>query len=180
MTLDEAIKLAEEVAERNEQRVESVRNRPITSADFYNEEELCSRCAEEHRQLGEWLKDYKRLLEQQPCDDCIGRQAAIDAIDALYLDGDSSASYRASAEGDALIGKYQAITALDDLPPVTPQPKMGKWKAFTHSAYRGKDEDDEPIWREVTVYHCDLCNRRTVIKEKYCPNCGGKMQEVEK
>lgn len=28
--------------------------------------ELCRECAEEHRQLAEWLKDYKRLLEQEP------------------------------------------------------------------------------------------------------------------
>ena len=52
------------------------------------------------------------------CDDCISRQKAIDAIDALYLDGDSSISYLADAKGDTLIGKYQAITTLDDLPPV--------------------------------------------------------------
>jgi len=26
----------------------------------------CSKCADEHRQLAEWLKDYKRLKEQEP------------------------------------------------------------------------------------------------------------------
>lgn len=66
MTLEEAIKHAEEVAEKNERRAESVRNRPISSADFYHEEESCSKCATEHRQLAEWLKDYKRLKEQEP------------------------------------------------------------------------------------------------------------------
>jgi hypothetical protein len=69
------------------------------------------------------IKLYELLdkLEQEPCDvpdinvgDMISRQKAIDAIDALYLDGDSPASYLANAEGDTLIGKYQAITALDD------------------------------------------------------------------
>ena len=35
----------------------------------------------EFKQLAEWLKDYKRLLEQQPCEDAISRQAAIDALD---------------------------------------------------------------------------------------------------
>ena len=59
----------------------------------------------------------------------------------------------------------------------TPKQKTGHWKAFIHSAYHGTDEDGEPIWREVTVYHCSQCNRRTVIKEKYCPNCGAKMDE---
>ena len=66
-----------------------------------------------------------KALEQDVPDinvgDMISRQKAIDAIDALYLDGDSPASHLANAEGDTLIGKYQAITALDDLPSVNPQ-----------------------------------------------------------
>jgi len=64
-----------------------------------------------------------KALEQEPCNDAISRQKAIDTIDALYLDGDSAISCWANAEGDTLIGKYQAIAALDDLPPVTSQPK---------------------------------------------------------
>ena len=69
---------------------------------------------------------------------------------------------------------------LKELPPVNPQePKTGHWKSFTHSAYHGIDDDGEPIWREVKVFHCNLCNRRTVIKENYCPNCGAKMAESE-
>ncbi|MBO6298746.1 MAG: DUF551 domain-containing protein [Lachnospiraceae bacterium] len=108
MTLDEAIKHAEKVVEEHEK---IKRIKAVTLEECY--------CAEEHRQLAEWLKELKQLKEQQPCEDAISRQKAIDAIDALYLDGDSSASYRADAEGDTLIGKYQAITALDDLPPVT-------------------------------------------------------------
>lgn len=30
------------------------------------------------RQLAEWLKDYKRLLEQEPCDDVVSIQAVIE------------------------------------------------------------------------------------------------------
>lgn len=63
MTLDEAIKRAEEVAEKNDRRAESVRNRPISSADFYHEEESCSKYATEHRQLAEWLKELKAHRE---------------------------------------------------------------------------------------------------------------------
>lgn len=111
-----------------------------------------------------------KALEQEPCGDCISRESVNDLVRELgnILNGTDS--------------RRDVSTVLTDilyLPSVSPQPKMGRWKAFTHSAYRGNDEDGEPIWREVTVYHCDLCNRRTVIKEKYCPNCGHKMQEVE-
>ena len=51
MTLDEAIKHAEEVAEEH------------TKYNRYGGFESCDECAEEHRQLAKWLKDYKRLLE---------------------------------------------------------------------------------------------------------------------
>ena len=48
MTLEEAIEHAEEVASRK-----------------FDDRVHCIKCAEEHRQLAEWLKDYKRLLEQE-------------------------------------------------------------------------------------------------------------------
>ena len=104
-----------------------------------------------------------KALEQEPCDDCISRQQAIDAIDALYLDGDSSISFRANAEGDTLIGKYQAITALDDLQPVTPQQKMGYWERdkFTN----------QPT--------CSVCGYKVFGGQtNYCPACGAKMSEI--
>lgn len=53
---------------------------------------------------------------------------------------------------------------------------QGEWKCFMGSAYYGVDEDNEPIWRERKIYHCPFCNRRTVIKENYCPNCGADMR----
>lgn len=55
------------------------------------------------------------------------------------------------------------------------QKKEGHWKGYTHNAYHGTDEDGESIWKPVNVYHCSECNRRTVIKENFCPSCGTKM-----
>lgn len=63
--------------------------------------------------------------------------------------------------------------------PVYPVRNIGKWKCFIGSAYYGVDEDNEPIWRERKIYHCPFCNRRTVIKENYCPNCGADMRGEE-
>ncbi len=51
----------------------------------------------------------------------------------------------------------------------------GYWKCFIYSAYHGTDEDGEPIRRDVNVYHCEECNRRTVIRENFCPSCGLRM-----
>jgi len=57
MTLDEAIKHANEVAEENQAIVDS--------CDYYGENMAkCEECAKEHRQLATWLKELKRLKEQ--------------------------------------------------------------------------------------------------------------------
>ena len=62
MTIDEAIKHAEEVAEENE--------RWGKEAEFYAEyvkiSNRCVKCAKEHRQLAEWLKELKMLRSERP------------------------------------------------------------------------------------------------------------------
>ena len=57
MTLDEAIKHAEEVVEEQE-------NKFSISGEFLGNNADCKKCAEEHRQLAEWLKELKQLREQ--------------------------------------------------------------------------------------------------------------------
>ena len=64
MTIDKAIKHAEEVAEEKEKQAWESQLQ-----EEYEKIKPCKKCAEEHRQLAEWLKDYKRLLEQEPCED---------------------------------------------------------------------------------------------------------------
>ena len=59
MTIDEAIKHAEEVAEENQAIVDSF--------DFYGENMAkCKKCAKEHRQLAEWLKELKMFRKAFP------------------------------------------------------------------------------------------------------------------
>lgn len=50
MTIDEAIKHAEEVAEKYCEKVEE----GLTADDF------CDSCASDHRQLAEWLRELKK------------------------------------------------------------------------------------------------------------------------
>ena len=109
------------------------------------------------RQVAEWLKDYKRLLEQQPCEDCISRQAALNSlIDNTHLDG-----YDLAEALDAIENK-------EKLPPVTPQQKYGKWIIV----------DD----CEQFIAKCSECGRiedsRMISNYPYC-HCGAKMQESE-
>ena len=69
MKLDEAIKHAEEVAkEKQKQADNNILFERNGTKFLYDGEEYkkCCKCSEEHKQLAEWLKDYKRLLEQEP------------------------------------------------------------------------------------------------------------------
>ena len=62
MTLEEAIKHAEEVAETNDhlanQYSNKNQNHPVEKWDS------CERCAAEHRQLAEWLKELKSVHDE--------------------------------------------------------------------------------------------------------------------
>ena len=61
MTLDEAIKHAEEVADRCEYEASR-----YDMTDTYESHMTCKEgeCGEEHRQLAEWLKELKQLRKQ--------------------------------------------------------------------------------------------------------------------
>ena len=89
-------------------------------------------------------------LEQEPCDDCISRQA-IDEIKELMTDINGDTVYAAR------------MSDIRQLPPVTPAEKVGHWI------------DVDRIW-----FKCSGCgaNRKMMpaYKEYYCPNCGAKME----
>lgn len=70
MTVSEAIKHSEEVANKCDMLAEQS---VVEQAEHHHH-----KCAAEHRQLAEWLKDYKRLKEQEPVLDKI--RAEIEAL----------------------------------------------------------------------------------------------------
>ena len=67
MTIDEAIRHCEEVAEQNETSAITYKNCKEIKTNMYEKltaekaENDCRECAADHRQLAEWLKDYKLL-----------------------------------------------------------------------------------------------------------------------
>ena len=75
MTLDEAIKHCEEVAEKYCEKVEE----GLTADDF------CDSCASEHRQLAEWLRELKYIKTMTSVYEKIRKgnmkDGVIDAID---------------------------------------------------------------------------------------------------
>lgn len=58
MTLDEAIKHCEEVAELNEECIRIYKDQGDMMASY-----SCSECASEHRQLADWLRELKAYRE---------------------------------------------------------------------------------------------------------------------
>ena len=94
-----------------------------------------------------------KSLEQEPCGNAVSREAVEDAIAETIVNGES-------------LGYAVAWDILSDLPPVTPQPKIGKW------IYRKKENS----------YRCSLCtfpchkDNLGAIPTKYCAGCGAKMQ----
>lgn len=75
MTLEEAIIHAKDVAEEIEHDAKEY-NRLAKLETYPSRKECesaykrCCKCAKEHRQLAEWLKLLKRILDSGDCNDC--------------------------------------------------------------------------------------------------------------
>ena len=169
MTLDEVIKYCEEVAEKERSRAHIHEDMMALKRNIkhYVEAECHEalmnehiKCADEHKQLAEWLTDYKRLKEQEPCEDAISRAEALKMIDDISIPEDMS-----TFEIKSHIG-----VEISTLPPVTPKRKVGEWI---------KKNNDYFDW-----YECSECgygsdgemkyNRLCDVRTKFCPDCGSQ------
>ncbi len=158
MTLDEAIKHAEEVADSHD-RIKQIKAVTL---------EEC-RCAEEHRQLAEWLKQLKVYKEQDG--DAISKQAVNTLVDELA---------RAISDERCCVSRGRSTaTIMQDileLPSLTPQPKMGRWVPLEYDGYA----DGNPVWDK---WECSRCGWEHSGDEEsltaFCPNCGAKMERED-
>jgi len=141
------------------------------SMGLYDDKNPCKRAVI----LGKAIKE----LEQEPCEDAISRQAAIDVLaigeeflkrvlDEVDVIGHEREKYE---WGLGLVESY--ISDMEELPSVNPQPKTGHWI---------KVENDQCWW-----YECDQCHNEP-LKDKWthddvlsawCSCCGAKMEESE-
>jgi len=94
-----------------------------------------------------------KTLEQQPYEDCVSRQAAIDAI---------THELRCGSVMDQC-GLETAYDLIKELPSVEPERKSGKWINIDGSTNRAD---------------CSCCGNRGRAWMNYCYLCGAKM-EVE-
>lgn len=102
------------------------------------------------------------MKEQKPCKDAISRQAVLDLIEHYNSDGLGSVFY-GYEEG------VKFADAVNKLPPVTPQRKIGHW--IVHEKPHG-----------IRYLECPFCNiwylNEHLIRNSYCPNCGNKLSEI--
>ena len=117
MTIDEAIKHAEEVAEEQKKLY---RLCPVTDygckgdkhcKSMNYEYDGCLKCAKEHRQLAEWLKELKAYKKQS--EDAINRQTVLELVVANHTE----------LNGLNVVMYSPLYKDIKQLPPVTPQPK---------------------------------------------------------
>ena len=111
-----------------------------------------------------------KALEQEPCD-CISRQALKQKLQERHdfwvnaYGGFSNLPQNDKSRVDEITN---CIAMVVNEPSVTPQPKIGRW---------------EVTYNNGDIYHlrCSACKEedcRMYPTDKYCPNCGAKM-EVE-
>ncbi len=90
--------------------------------------------SQEFKQLAGCLKELKAYKEQEPCEDAISRDAALEAILIRLPDfcGD---------EGGNLVNRNEAALAIRNLHSVTPKQKIGKWIPVESEVFPDVDED---------------------------------------
>ncbi len=93
--------------------------------------------------------DFSQEISQELCEDCVSRQAAINAC----LDGWNK-------------DFKEIVTDIRNLPPVTPTHKTGKWVLTDDNMVYCSECEDSYYPRPIDA------------SWKYCPNCGAKMPDI--
>lgn len=119
---------------------------------------------EEHKMILE-------LLEQEPCDDAISRQATIDAVETIGFDfSDSDLSEVELEEVCAVVGDVRQtwLQRIKRLPSVEPERKTGKW-----IEHKWAEEENGLL---ISNWECNLCGMWERKTSDFCPSCGAKME----
>lgn len=136
-------------------------------AKFPTHEEWVKTVAEEA--LDEFLFDGKSIREWMQIiasEDAISRQAVLDTISEL-----NAISFY-EAQEDSKECYYEIRQAVEDMPSVTPKPKMGHWvkfKEFEDGFYHIRCSECGQFWSADG--HAKVF--------RYCFNCGAKMEVEE-
>ena len=115
------------------------------------------------KEVADALARHGLIVEQEPCEDVISRQAVINAIDKWV----KNRHILMTLPPNEVTPLFESV---HELPSVNPQePKTGHWMN------RGKQGEVLPFYMR---YECSICGE-TADKSNYCPNCGAKMLELQ-
>ena len=115
-------------------------------------------------------KDIDNAPTVEMAEDCISRQATIDAIYKKHVGG-KDAIENAPINDLYAYGLEEAIDAVEDSPSVQPQPKRGKWGVI-----RKEYEFMGGIVNEAQGCRCSNCGEIVKFKSNFCPSCSAKME----
>lgn len=133
-----------------------------------------------------------KALEQEPCEDCVSRQQAIELVNEV-IGGKNELA-------DAIRDGVEAV--LSALPPVTPVAYIAKVSFSKEDMQELIDKKMKDIVAErkkgkwinkshkstckitVAVTECSCCGKKIPFNcdefiYRYCPNCGAEMEEEE-
>ena len=172
MTLEEAIKHAEEVAKEQEElyRLCPASESEISRCDGTKDcktlksgkNKGCQKCAKEHRQLAKWLKDYKRLLEQESIFDKI--KAEIEQLRNLKAEHYDLEVYTKeyNLRKDAEMKAYKLEKALEQ-EPITDRIEYGTdGNAYRLTVSNGKEFKKEPILDKIRAEIVEMRSKQNV------------------
>lgn len=104
------------------------------------------------------LQNAIKALEQEPCADCISREAVMHILDEVGGDFDSPR--------EAVVPIDYIADMVSELSSVSPQPKMGRWtRELIRNEYGGC------IGAKMICSECGQDNGYDK-RMKFCPNCG--------
>ena len=98
------------------------------------------------------------VLKAQHCEDAVSREAVL----SRYADWHGYGYDRSYI--------YQFIK---NLPPVTPEPRTGKWIKTREWVTPTNNVNDD---YQVDVYTCSHCKSEFGLTFRFCPNCGEKKE----
>ena len=118
------------------------------------------KAAQTRRAQNDALDAAIEALKVEPCDDAIGRQAAIDALEKH----ERSNGHNYSMFVDVV---SECAEIIRDLPPTQPERKRGKW------IYHIDD-----IFPAESTMECDQCHAEQPLTcdDEFCPHCGARME----
>lgn len=101
----------------------------------------------------------------------ISRDVALEICEKYGCNNGSTLG-RHSGIADCIANKISNIPAADVAPV-----RRSFWESYDTSAYVGIDEAGEPRFaaRKFYVCHNRKCRNKTVVRTKYCSNCGARM-----